>query len=363
MMADGPPSLLHGVKKIVVLRPNAVGDFVFSLPALHALKAAYPDAEIVYIGKRWHADFLDGRPGPVDKVEVIPPCPGVGAPLDAQADAQEVRSFVERMGNTGFDLAVQLYGGGHYSNPFVMRLGARVAIGMKAAGATPLDRWVHYEQLQNRRLHMLEVAALAGADILRIGAELHVTQRDRREAARIFPADMAQPLVVIQPAASDCRRCWSAERFAAVADALAREGALIAVNGTETEAPIVHRVIESMHYPAADLSGRLSLHGLCGLLERAALLVSNDTGPLHLALAIGTPCVGIYWLTNMIESGPLRQAAHRAALSVRLHCPVCGEENLKTRCVHDVSFVDDVAVEEVIGFAMGLLREGGRYSR
>lgn len=72
-----PP--LDGVRKIVVLRPGAVGDFVFALPALHALHQTYPDAELVLAGKAWHRAFLQGRPGPVDHVVEVPPVPGVGA--------------------------------------------------------------------------------------------------------------------------------------------------------------------------------------------------------------------------------------------------------------------------------------------
>lgn len=89
-----------------------------------------------------------------------------------------------------------------------------------------------------------------------------------------------------------------------------------------------------------------------GLLARRTLVVSKDSRPLHLALAIGTPSVGIYWLTNLYEAGPLVQDKHRAALSARVNCPVCGAENLANRCPHDASFVDDVALEEVIGMAM-----------
>jgi hypothetical protein len=82
---------------------------------------------------------------------------------------------------------------------------------------------------------------------------------------------------------------------------------------------------------------------------------------LHLALAIA-PSVGIYWLTNLYEAGPLVQDKHRAALSARVNCPGCGAENLANRCPHDASFVDDVALEEVIGMAMQpfLDRRGGR---
>ncbi|HEY8099291.1 MAG TPA: glycosyltransferase family 9 protein [Burkholderiaceae bacterium] len=347
---------LPDVKKITVLRPNAVGDFVFALPALHALRHAYPHAEIVYIGKQWHVDFLDGRPGPIDRVEVLPPCPGVGAATDAQIDERALQRFVDRMHDAAFDIAIQLYGGGRYSNPFIKRFDARLTIGLKSHDAPPLDRTINFDGWHNRRLQLLEVAALAGADTLRLQRELQVTDKDRRRATRAIPVDLQLPLVLIQPAASDRRRCWPPKNFAAVADALAHEGALVAINGTRPEMPIVQQVIEHMHYPAIALSGDLSLSGLCGLLERAALLVANDTGPLHLALAIGTPCVGIYWFTNFLESAPLRQHAHRAALSTRIDCPVCSMPNLTARCEHDVSFVADVGIEEVTEKAIELFR-------
>lgn len=353
MAHDAP---LSNVRKILALRPNAVGDFVFALPALHALRQTYPEAEIVYVGKQWHADFLAGRPGPIDRVVVIPPVPGVGAPPDQHADPGPVQDFIAEMRAEQFDIAVQMFGGGRYSNPFTMRLGARLTIGARTPDAAPLDRWIAYGDFNNRRLEMLEIAALAGAVEWRMERELQLTDADRAEAARDFPLLSTQRLVIVHPGSSDPRRRWPPAAFAAVADALAAEGALVAVNGTAHEAPLVHAVIQQMRHRAADLTGLLSLPALCGLIERAALVVSNDSGPLHLSLAIGTPCVGVYWLTNLMEACPLRQHQHRAAMSVRVHCPVCGAENRKTRCPHDVCFVDDVPVDDVAGMALELFR-------
>lgn len=363
-MADGDSLLLPEVRRIAVLRPNALGDFIFSLPSLHALKAAYPAARLTYIGRQWHADFLRGRPGPVDEVEIIPPFPGVGLPPEAQVDTAGVQSFLSKMREKRFDLAVQVYGGGRYSNPFIKQFGARLTIGWKAPDAEPLDRWVCYGRHQNRRLHMLETVSLAGATTFRFEQELAITEQDRKEAEIVLGVLPSKPLVVIQPGASDPRRHWPAECFAAVGDRLVQEGATVAVSGTEEEGPVVRAVLEKMRSPALDLSGRLSLSGLCGVLERASLLVSNDTGPLHLAVAIGTPCVGVYWLTNLVEAGPLRQHTHKAALSLRTRCPVCGQDNIETRCPHQVSFVDDVPLDEVMRMAVELFtlsRQGGGY--
>jgi ADP-heptose:LPS heptosyltransferase len=357
-MDAGAAAPLEGIDKIAVLGPNSVGDFVFTLPALHALKRAYPGAELTLVGQAWHARFLHGRPGPVDRVLELPPVPGVGLPPDAHADPAPIRRFVEAMRDERFDIAVQMFGGGRYSNPLVAQFGARLSVGARADDAPPLDRWVSFAEPSNRRLALLEVAALAGANVPLPQRELAVTAADRSEAARVLPCAPAQRLAILQPGATDARRRWPAASFAAVGDALARDGVLVAVNGTEAEAPLVRAVVAAMQQPALDLSGRLSLRGLCGLIERAALVISNDTGPLHLALAIGTPCVGIFWLTNLINAIPLRQAMLRAALSVRVHCPVCGVENLHTRCPHDASFVAEVAVDAVTSMATSLLRAG-----
>jgi ADP-heptose:LPS heptosyltransferase len=353
-MTRASDGTLTDVQKILVLRPNAVGDFVFALPALHALRYTYPTAEIWFIGQKWHAEFLNGRPGPIDRVVVIPPVPGVGERADAQADQAAVDAFIAAMRTEGFDLAVQLYGGGRYSNPFIKKLGARLTIGARTPDAAMLDRWVAYGDFNNRRLEMLEIVALAGANEWRMVRELQLTHADRAEAAATFPVALSRRLVIVNPGSSDPRRRWPVENFAAVADALVDAGAVIAVNGTDDEAELVRGVIANMRNDASDLTGALSLSGLCGLIERAAMVVSNDSGPLHLASAIGTPCVGIYWLTNLMEACPLRQHAHRAAMSTRVNCPVCGMENRKMRCEHDVCFVDDVPVDHVTGMALEL---------
>jgi ADP-heptose:LPS heptosyltransferase len=339
--------ILRDVRKIAVLRPNAVGDFMFCLPALHALKHCYPEAELVYLGLPWHAAFLAGRPGPVDRSAVVPMMREAGAANQAFLDAMRAERF---------DLALQMYGGGRHANALLSRFGARLSVGMRAPDAAPLDRSIAYGNLVNRRLQLLEVAALAGARVWPMKRQLQASAADRRLAAQLVPAAPGQRLVIVQPGASDARRRWPAARFAAVADALVEEGALLAINGSAAEAPLVAAVLKAMRHPALDLSGKASLNALCGLLERAALVVANDSGPLHMALALGRACVGIYWFTKLIESAPLCQQRHRAALSTRIDCPVCGRENTASRCAHDVSFVDDVALEEVTALAIDLFR-------
>ncbi len=346
--------LLPKVRKIAVLRANGLGDFVFALPALDALRATYPEAEIVYLGKAWHKTFLEGRPGPVDRVVVIPPCGGVGEAENFKVDEAALDAFFEEMRGEHFDLAFQLHGGGRYSNPFTCRLGARLTAGLKAPNAVPLDRWIPYTYFQREVLRYLEAVSLVGAAPVRLEPRLVVTTSDLQEATAAMP-DADRPIAVLHPGASDPQRRWPAEKFAAVGDALVEAGVQVVVTGTGDESTLVEAVVASMRLASQNLCGRLSLGGLAGLLSRSAVTVSNDSGPLHLAAAVGAATVGIFWCFNHINAAPFTRARHRPQISWRLDCPACGAVRPYQHCDHHDSFVAIVPVEDVTNAALDLL--------
>jgi ADP-heptose:LPS heptosyltransferase len=347
--------LIEDVHKLAVLRANAIGDYLVSLPALEALRAAYPAAELVLLATGWHADFLAGRPGPVDRCLSVPPTVGV---RDDQPPAlpATVDRFFAGMRTERFDLAIQLQGGGRHSNPFVSRLGARVTAGSQAPDAPPLDRTVPYTLHQHEIHRFLEVADLVGATPVTLEPRLQVTAADQAEAAAALATD-DRPLIVLHPGANDPRRRWPTERLAEVGNELARKGARLAVVGTAADRPLADRLLATLEGEAADLTGRLGLGGLTGLLAQATLLVGNDSGPRHLAAAVGTATVAVYWGVSLGTYGPLYRARHRAPTSWRLHCPVCGANALHHDCrpSHEASFVADVTTDEVLAEALDLL--------
>ena len=121
---------VEDVERIAVLRANGIGDFVVAVPALEALRAAYSEARITFLGLPWHAQLLEGRPGPWTDVDVVPPYPNMVA--GGAVDEARIEEFFERHKAAKYDLAVQLHGGGGNSNPFLERLGARVTAGARA---------------------------------------------------------------------------------------------------------------------------------------------------------------------------------------------------------------------------------------
>ncbi|MBX5494938.1 MAG: glycosyltransferase family 9 protein [Bryobacteraceae bacterium] len=342
------------VRKIAVLRANAVGDFIFALPALEALRAAYPSAEIVLLGLRWHRVFLEGRPSPIDRVIEVPASRGINEVTGKAEDPKDLDAFFQRMAAERFDIALQLHGGGRYSNPFVLRLKAGLTAGLKAPDAIPLDRWVPYVYYQPEILRYLEAVSLVGATAQSIMPRVAVTAKDFAEAAAAVPRDL-HSVVVLNPGAGDGRRRWPPSHFAELGDRLSSQGLTVVVHGSEKDRSQVESVAEGMTRTPLVACGNLSLGGLAGLLSQARLLVSNDSGPLHLAAAVGAPTLGIYWCGNLINAGPVARSLHRPVISWRLNCPQCGRDCATNSCDHHCSFVADISVEEVFAAAKELL--------
>ncbi len=339
-----------------MLRGGGLGDLMFALPAVEALAGAYPDAELTLLGTPGHAALLAGRPSPFADVEVLPVRSGV---RDGVEDPAATAAFLARMQARRFDLAVQVHGGGGNSNPFLLALGARHTVGLRDVGAPALERTVPYLYYQHEVLRALEVVALAGARAVDLEPRLRRTPAE--QAVRRATAE-GPPLVVLHPGATDPRRRWPPGSFAAVAGALAADGAEVVVVGDDSEVGLAEELLAAVDPAQAgrvrSTAGRGSLSDLVELLLRAHVVVANDSGPRHVAAALGVPTVGVYWFGNALNAGALSRGRHRLQLAWTTHCPVCGADVTVVgmpRCRHDVSFVADVGVEAVLGDARALL--------
>lgn len=354
------------VSRVAVLRANALGDYIFCIPALEAIKRAWPEAELVYLGNAWHRDFLAGRPGPVDRVEVVPRHNGIPHESDYVSDPWAAEAFFERMRAERFDIAFQMHGGGGNSNPFIRKLGAQTTAGMTADDAEPLDINIPYVLYRNEVLRNLEIVTAAGAQPGSVDPVMTVTKNDQEELDDAMSSRrIRQPFAVLHPGASDVRRRWPAEKVAAVADALAARGIDVYLTGVNAEDRLCEDVAGVAKSVPVNTCGKLSLNALTALLSQAALVVSNDTGPLHLARALGTRTVGTYWVGNAINSGLISGYGHRICMSWTTACPRCGLDCIRhdahvpfDGCGHAVSFLDSIAVSDVLEEVDAVLTEG-----
>lgn len=345
------------ITKIAVLRANALGDYIFVTPALDALKAAYPEALIWFLGKKWHKTFLAYRPSPIDTVISTPYFPGVN---EEKYDMNS-NDFFDQMQKEHFDIAIQLHGGGRYSNTFINRLGAKYTVGLRTEDAPKLDINISYQYYQSEVIRYLEVVNQIGCVIRSTDPVIEVTEEDRYESQKIV-SQIKGNYVVIHPGVTDIRRRWPVRKFAQVGKYLEDLGFRVIFTGTNQERYLVEEIFSLYPNHFISVVDQLSINGLTGLLSQAILVIANDTGPLHLADAIGTPTIGIYWCANVITGAPFTRKNHRLAISWLTNCPICHSNcavgypfERKDVCPHETSFVDDVTISEVKTFINDLI--------
>jgi ADP-heptose:LPS heptosyltransferase len=353
---------IKDVKKIAVLRANALGDFIVTLPALKAMRDAYLDAEIVLLGRAWHKEFLIKRRTAIDRVIEVPLKKGVGDQEGADEANAELELFFEAMQKEHFDIAINFQGNGISSNPFIRRLHAKTTIGAAAKDAEKLDRSIPYYYYQSEVIRFIEVAKLIGAEATSLEPEIKVLEQDEEEISSLIHELVNKSYIVLQTGAVDKRRMWPPQNYPLLADALKQKNFEIIFIGSAEEKNAVDDIIEQMKYPALNTCGMYSLGGLTALLSKATLVIGADTGPMHLARAVNTPTVGIYWAPNLINWGPLTRSIHRPVVSWNMACPYCGiipndpyPFKPQTNCTHEVSFVRDVTVQQVLDEAEELL--------
>ncbi len=336
---------IAGVERIAVLRAGGLGDGIMVLPALAALRAAYPYAELTLLAGPWHELFGAGRT-PVDTTELLPVVPGVNHwPPTLVVEEAAVAGFVERMRNRRFDLAVQLHHGSAEANEFLLQLGAGTTAGLKQSGAPALDRDVASVLFHHDVLRALEAVGACGAAPVGLTPELRPTAADRARArAALGEVFDTGPLpILLHPGATDPRKRWPVDRFGQLADVLAERGRRCLVVGTEENLGAVLAASS-----AAEIAPPLDLGALAAVCERAPLVVGSDSGVRHLAEAVGTPTVGIYLATNALNAAPLGRGRHRVLISWHTRCVHCGTSIIGPGCDHRDSWITDVDVDDVL---------------
>ena len=305
-MSNPAPILQEPVRRIGVLRALMLGDMLCALPTLRALHARWPQAELVLIGLPWAAEWAS-RQALIHRFIAFPGWPG----LPEQAVRTErLPQFLQHMQHEHFDLLVQLHGSGDVVNPLVGACGARATAGFAEPGRYCADPTLHrpWPRQGHEILRLLALTDHLGIARQGLHLEWPIHASDRSRLAALVPP--ARPLACLHPGARFASRRWPARHFAAVGDRLAGEGFQVVLSGSAAEAPLAAEVAGHMRHPAIDLTGRTDLWTLGALVEAAAVVVTNDTGMSHVAVAIGTPSVVISCGSDAARWAPLDARRH-----------------------------------------------------
>ncbi len=298
------------LRRIVVFRALQLGDMLCVVPALRALRRAAPRARITLVGLSWAREFADRFRRYLDDFMVFPGFPGLP---ESVPDLAALPRFLVDARRRRFDLAIQLHGSGSLSNPVTGLLGARRQAGFHAVGGWCPDPalclpWGEPEHEVLRYLRLMQWLGCRGDDA---ALEFPIEDIDRTAIRMLAPLLPEGRYVCIHAGARLASRRWPAARFGQVADGLAARGWRVVLTGGPEERAISADVLGHMTAPALDLTGRTTLGALALVVSRAGLLVSNDTGVSHLAVAGGTPSVIVSSGGDPLRWAPLDHARHR----------------------------------------------------
>jgi ADP-heptose:LPS heptosyltransferase len=282
----------HQIKKIVVFRALQLGDLLCSIPGIRSLRQGYPNAEITLVSLPWAKFLVDRFPNYFNAFISFPGYPGLP---EQPYNAKDITTFLVKVQQQEFDLAIQLQGNGTITNPLVTLFGARHVAGFYKAGQYKPDENLYTEYSNNlseveRLLQLMEHLGLRTDDKQ---LEFPLVNKDYEDLENAGFELEPREYVCIHPGSRGQERRWDPKHFAALGDYCIENGFKVIVTGTKDEAYIVEEVIKNMRQEPINASGKTSLGAVGVLIKNAFALLSNCTGVSHIASALKTPSIVI----------------------------------------------------------------------
>ncbi|MDM7925316.1 MAG: lipopolysaccharide heptosyltransferase II [bacterium] len=279
-------------RKVLLIRFGAMGDVILATPAIRAAAAACATGRVDFLTKSAYRPLVRNHPS-VERVLAF----GGGEGAGFWSLARTVRAG-------RYDAVIDL------QNSLRSRFLSLLS-GAKKRGTVKIGRWKRFQLVRCRRdrygeilavpLKYLAAASVIGARDDGKGPDLFVDP-DQTAAVdrRLESAGLAggRRLVALAPGAGRATKRWPAERFGEVASAFISRGYAAAFIGGEADKPACAEALKNAAGPAADLSGVFPLAGTAGVISRCSLLVTNDTGLMHMAAALSVPCVAVFGPTT-----------------------------------------------------------------
>jgi heptosyltransferase-1 len=317
--------------RLLVVRLGAMGDILHALPGVTALRMAHPEWRIDWVvDPRWRAllsaEISDqwsgirgaGRPL-VDGIQFAPAKEWGRRPLAART-FREIGGLRRALRAGEYDAALDLQGA--VRSAMIARLARCGRVIGEAEPREGVARWLFNERVRTRGAHVIEqgvelASAVAGDKLEPVKPLLPVDAEAELWCGKVLTGKA--PVVLINPGAGWGAKRWPAERYAMVARGLVDRGIEVVVNTGPGEEPLAQVIVQETKGAARLLMPPLGR--LIELMRRVALCIAGDSGPLHLACALGRPVVGIYGPTDPTRNGPFGTRARvlRSPISRRDH--------------------------------------------
>ncbi len=296
------------IKKIGVFRALQLGDMLNIIPALRALRAAYPDAEISLFGLPWAASFVKRFNLYFNRFIHFPGYPGLP---EQMFHANDYELFLQNVKNESFDLILQMQGNGTLVNEMLQSWGAKHLAGFyNEESVIESDLFMSYPDYGSEIWRHLLLMKHLQIPLLGDELEFSITAEDMQEFDKLDLPLQKKQYVCIHPGSRGAWRQWPPDYFAQLADYCVEKGFAVIVTGTKEETDITSCVMKYMQYDAINLTGKTNLGAIALLIKNAFCLIANCTGVSHIASATQTPSVIISMDGEPERWSPLNQDMH-----------------------------------------------------
>ena len=277
--------------RILVVRPDRIGDVVLSLPVLDALRHRWPKAYLAMLAHSYTRDLLERNPC-LDAIFEDDPESVHRGPAGFYGQVRRLRA-------QAFDTALVLMPTmRHVWMIFLAGIPRRISVGRKVYHALTCTRSLsrhRYIPLRHESDFCLDLARIIDAREPGNRPLIELTEEERQDARAVLDRRPGQPVIGIHPGNGRNAPNWTIERYARLAKILQdRHGAKIIVTGSAEEGHLAEAIVSALEGPALSLAGRLALGELIAVIGELDLLVSSSTGPMHLAGALGVPTVSVF---------------------------------------------------------------------
>jgi lipopolysaccharide heptosyltransferase II len=323
----------QAARRILAVRLDNLGDVLVTTPAIHAIKTSLPDAAITLLASPVGTQVARLNP---DIAEVITyEAPWMDPWCRLPQDRAREEAVIATMRAGAFDGAIIFTSFRQSPLPaaylcYLAGIPLRLAASIDGPGSLLTTRHRHPEALMHEVERGLDLVGAIGLDTTERDLVLRVPDDARDRLATTLRAvgiPEGRPLIVIHPGCSMPARTYPWESFAATAElAVERLGATIVLTGAADEEPLVAHIRDRLGARARaathPFAGVLPFAEFCALIERADLTITNNTGPMHIAAAVGTPVVALFALTNPPEQWGPWHVPHRL-LNHDVPCRLC----------------------------------------
>jgi lipopolysaccharide heptosyltransferase II len=319
----------QAARRVLAVRLDNLGDVLVTTPALHAIKAALPQATLTLLASPVGAQV--GRLNPDLDDVIVYQAPWMDPWCTLPQDSDREQAIIALLKSRQFDGAIIFTSFRQSALPaaylcYLADIPLRLAASIDGPGSLLTTRHKHPEQMMHEVERGLDLVSAIGLHTDHLDLVLRVSDPARARMRAALP-QLQHPFVVLHPGCTMPARTYPWEMYAEVADLLVeRLGATVLLTGAQDEHELVARIHERMQpavrQRALPLAGTLSFAAFCALIEAADVVVTNNTGPMHIAAALKTPVVALFALTNPPEQwGPWR-VPHRQ-LFHEVPCRIC----------------------------------------